>query len=207
MRATHSLQQSLRYLLVWAPTIALPRMVVAQQPVPDAVLQRGTVSFVGHATVGDFVGTTSRLTGAIVGGSEYSTVRGWVEAPVGTLLTGNDHRDRDLRATMNVDRYPLMHFELARATIVTAAAGAADSTGTVLHGTLTIHGVTRLVDVPAAVLRYADTTRVTAHFPLDLFDYDIRGLTRMFGMLRMQREIEVRVDLQFVDRPPQPESP
>jgi polyisoprenoid-binding protein YceI len=207
MRTTHSLQRSLRYLLAWAPTIALPRAVVAQQPVSDAVLERGTVSFLGRATVGDFIGTTSRVTGAIIGGSSYSTIRGWVEAPVGTLVTGNEHRDRDLRATMNVDRYPIMHFELARATIVTAAAGAADSTGMTLHGALTIHGVTRLVDVPAAVLRYADTTRVTAHFPLDLFDYDIRGLTRMFGMLRMQREIDVRVDLQFIDRPQQPENP
>jgi uncharacterized membrane protein len=37
-----------------------------------------------------------------------------------------------------------------------------------------------------------------ALWPLDLADYRIGGLTKMFGLLRMQRRIEVRVDLRFV---------
>jgi hypothetical protein len=39
---------------------------------------------------------------------------------------------------------------------------------------------------------------VTAVFPLDLADYHIGGLTKAFGILRMRRQIEVRVDLRFV---------
>jgi len=207
MRTTQRLQRSLRYLLAWAPAIALPNVGAAQHAVSDAVLQSGTLSFLGHATVGDFIGSTARVTGAISGGADYSTIHGWVEAPVGSLVTGNDRRDRDLRSTMNVDRYPIMHFDLANATMVTSNVGAADSAAVMLHGTLTIHGVTRSVHLPAAMVRRGDTTRVTAHFPLDLFDYDVRGLTRMFGMLRMQRDIEIRVDVQFVDRPTFSEKP
>jgi len=199
MRTTSNLQRSLRYLLAWAPTMALPTLG-AQRPMRDATLASGTLSFFGRATVGDFVGTT-RVTGAIIGGPDYSAARGWVDAPVGTLVTGNDRRDRDLRATMNVERYPIMHFELTSATLVATSVDERDSTGLLLHGALTIHGVTRRVEVPATVLRNGDTTRVSSRFRLDLFDYDIHGLTRMFGVLRMQHEIGVRVDLQFVDRP------
>jgi hypothetical protein len=49
--------------------------------------------------------------------------------------------------------------------------------------------------------RSADRTHITARFPLSLSDYEIRGLTKMFGLLRMQNEIEVRIDLVFVDSP------
>jgi polyisoprenoid-binding protein YceI len=204
MRTTHNLQRSLRYLLAWAPTLALSRVVAAQHPLPDAVLQSGALSFVGHATVGDFVGTTTRVAGAMLGGLEYSATHGWVEAQVATLVTGNERRDRELRATMSVDRFPIMRFDLARTTVVMSPLGDPDSIAVMLHGVLTIRGVARTIDLPARVLRKADTTSVTARFPLDLSDYGIHGLTKMFGLLRMEREIEVRVDLHFVDHPAEP---
>src|SRR5213075_2968425 len=110
MRKTVNLQRSLRYLLAWAPAVGIARSVPAQRLVPDAALQSGTLSFLGHATVGDFVGTTTNVMGAILGGRDYAAARGWVEALVRTLVTGNERRDRDLRASMEVDRYPMMHF-------------------------------------------------------------------------------------------------
>lgn len=201
MRTTQNLHRSLRYVLAWGPTVVMPATVAAQHAIPDAVVQSGTLSFLGHATVGDFVGTTTRVTGAIIGASDYRETRGWVEAPVATLITGNDRRDRDLRATMEVDRYPMMHFELTGAKLVMSSFGSPDSTALLLNGALTIHGVTRRVELPATIVRRADTTRVTTHFPLDLSDYQIHGLTKMLGLLRMQQEIQARVDLQFVDRP------
>ena len=196
-----NLERSLRYLLAWSPAIVLPRAMPAQRAVADAVVQSGTLSFVGHATVGDFIGTTTSVTGALLGSHEYAATRGWVEAPVGTLATGNERRDRDLRASMEVTRYPTMRFDLSGATFVTSEFGTPDSSVVVLHGSLSIHGVTRRVDLPATVMRRADTTRVTSVFGLDLGDYGIGGLTKMFGLLRMQRAIDVRVDLRFVDRP------
>ena len=106
MRTTTNLQRSLRYLLAWAPTVTLARAMPAQRPVPDAALESGTLSFVGRATTGDFVGTTSRVTGAVIGGRDYSTTRGWIEAPVRSLVTGNERRDGDLRQSMEIERYP-----------------------------------------------------------------------------------------------------
>ena len=45
-----------------------------------------------------------------------------------------------------------------------------------------------------------DALRLRSDFPLDLGDYEIGGLTRMLGMLRMQEGIEVHVDLRFAPR-------
>lgn len=159
---------------------------------PIAIVQSGTLSFSGHATVGDFTGSTTTINGAVTG--QLSDAHGWVEARVATLVTGNDHRDRDLRASMEVDKYPTMRFTLAR----TAYDPATGVTPIVLHGALTIHGVTRDVDLPATAERIKDTIHITAGFPLDLRDYRIGGLTKMLGILRMDPHIEVHVDLRFL---------
>lgn len=197
------LERSFRYLLAWGTVAASATTLGAQRPVADAALRSGTLSFHGHATVGDFVGTTSSVTGVIVASSDYGATTGWVEAPVATLVTGNDRRDRDLRASMAVERFPTMRFALSGVTVVTSASlGAAESTAVLLHGTLVIHGVARRVELPATIVREGDTTRVTTTFPLDLREYEIGGLTKMFGMLRMQPGIDVRVDLRFVDGRP-----
>lgn len=176
--------------------LAAPAATAAAQAAPGptaSVLRDGTLSFTGHATVGDFVGATTTMSGAFSG--DAASAHGWVEAPVATLATHNDHRDRDLRSSMEVGTYPTMRFDLDSTTVVSARTG--DTVAVVLHGTFAIHGVRRAVALPATVAREAHGVHVTSAFPLDLADYRIGGLTKMFGMLRMQRRIEVRVDLRF----------
>ena len=75
-------------------------------PAPDAVLKSGSLSFTGHSTVGDFVGTTTSASGGVIGNANLANARGWVEATVSSLSTGNRLRDRDLRSTMDVAKYP-----------------------------------------------------------------------------------------------------
>lgn len=157
----------------------------------DAVLVSGRLSFVGHATVGDFVGATNTMTGVVTG--DLGNAKGWVESPAATLATGNDRRDRDMRASLEVVRYPTMRFDLGRTS-------PGDGSELILHGTLTIHGVSRMVELHSVLGRSADTLRVTAEFSLDLTDYRIGGLTKLFGLLRMERLIEVQLDLRFVER-------
>ena len=96
---------------------------------------------------------------------------------------------------MEVEKSPTMRFTLAR---TTGAPVNGSTASVVLHGTLTIHGVTREVDLPAAIEQRADKIHVTTACPLDLNDYHIGGLTKMLGMLRMDPHIQVRVDLRFV---------
>src|SRR5207247_10744014 len=86
--------------LLWA-TVA-----PAQSPIPAAPLVRGTLSFDGHATLGDFVGTTDSVRGEMTGGAGLAAVRGWVEGRGATLTSGNGKGDQGLRKAMGVHHVP-----------------------------------------------------------------------------------------------------
>jgi polyisoprenoid-binding protein YceI len=164
------------------------------RPIPDGRVTSATLSFDGRATVGDFVGTTTTVSGQLTGASELTGVQGWVEAPVNTLKTGNRKRDKDLNKSMESDKYPVLRFDLAR---VSRNGGRGDSLRVMLHGTLTIHGVSREVELPATIQFSGSTARVRTDFPLNLKDYRIGGLSKLLGMLKMYEDIQVHGDIVF----------
>lgn len=176
--------------LVWASLVA---QALAERTIPNGTLRRGTLSFDGRATAGNFTGTTSTVTGAMHGG-RLSDIRGWVEAPVRTLATGNQRRDRDLNRSMESGKYPTIRFEL---TGVAAPRTARDSVNVMLHGRFIIHGVTREARVPGSVEFHDEGIRVRGETPLNLKDYKIGGLSKALGILKMHQEIVVHLDLMF----------
>ena len=56
------------------------RAARAQNQIPNDVLRDGTLSFLGRASIGSFVGSTTTVSGTIVGGREIPETRGWVTA-------------------------------------------------------------------------------------------------------------------------------
>lgn len=181
------------FALAWL-TLTSAAFAQATRAIPDGRLTSGTLSFDGHATAGDFVGKTTTVSGQLTGASDVTGVRGWVEAPVVTLKTGDGKRDKDLNKSMESDKFPQLRFELAR---VSRTGGSEDSLAVILHGALAIHGVTRQVDLPGSVHIAGSTARVRTSFPLNLKDYRIGGLSKMLGMLKMYENIEVHTDLVF----------
>jgi polyisoprenoid-binding protein YceI len=182
-------------------TLLLPGLLVggplagqAQETIASARVISGSLSFDGHATVGDFTGSTTTVSGRLQGAPEVTGVRGWVEAPVRTLKTGDSKRDRDLNKSMESEKFPVLRFDLAR---VTRAGGMGDSLDVMLHGTLRIHGVSRDVELPATLWFRGSDVRVRSDFPLNLKDYRIGGLSKLFGVLKMYNDIEVHVDVVF----------
>ena len=163
-------------------------------PVPSAAGAEGRLSFDGRATVGDFTGTTTTVRGEMTGGNDLSVVHGWVEAPVITLVTGNERRDKDLKKSMQSDRYPTIRFELAG---VNPTAEQGDTVRVDLQGKFQIHGVEREVAIPATVVLEAGAIRVRGTTPMNLKDYKIGGLTKGWGMLRMYEGIVAHFDVTF----------
>src|SRR5262245_42844491 len=161
------------------------------RPVPSAAVAQGILSFDGRATVGDFSGTTTTVRGEMTGGNDLSAVHGWVEAPVITLATGNERRDKDLNKSMESGRYQNMRFELAG---VTPKAEQGDTVQVDLEGKFQIHGVERVVAIPAVVVFGTNAIRVQGSTALNLKDYRIGGLTKAWGMLRMYEGIVVHFD-------------
>jgi polyisoprenoid-binding protein YceI len=165
-----------------------------ERPIPNGRVMSGSLSFDGHATAGDFVGSTTTVSGQLAGAADLTGVRGWVEVPVRTLKTGNGKRDKDLNKSMESDKYPAIRFELAR---LSRTGGERDSIGVILHGALAIHGVIRDVDLPGFIRLSGTTARVRTDFPLNLKDYRIGGLSKLLGMLKMYENIEVHAELMF----------
>lgn len=163
----------------------------AAQGIASGAVKSGTLSFDGKGTGGDFVGTTSTVSGTMTGGATLADVQGYVEAPVNTLVTGNGRRDRDLNKSMESGQFPVIRFDLDR---VEPRAGDTEAT---LGGRLTIHGVTRDVLLDAKLERSADAMRVRTDFPLDLTDYQIKGLSKFLGVFKMNKDIVVHVDVTF----------
>ncbi|MGH7701901.1 MAG: YceI family protein [Gemmatimonadales bacterium] len=178
--------------LVWA-IVAMPVTAVAQRVVADGTIREGALSFDGHASLGDFTGTTTTVGGELSGG-ELEAVRGWVEAPVQTLTTDNARRDRDLNKSMESDKYPSLRFDLDG---VTPGTDWGDSVEVSLDGRFLIHGVTREVTLPATVTFGPDGVHLRSDFPLNLKDYQIGGLTKLLGVLKMYPDIRVHVSLVF----------
>jgi len=180
--------------LIVALALVFGAPAAGQQPVPNGTVTAGTLSFDGKATAGDFTGTTNSVTGSMTGGATLTDVRGFVEAPVNSLVTGNGKRDKDLNKSMESDKYPVIRFELKT---VQVHAERGDSTDVVLGGDFIIHGVTQAVELPAVVVRAGDTITVNSGCPLNLKDYSIGGLSKLLGILKMDEHIVVHIHVTF----------
>ncbi len=184
-----------------AALLPLGAPLQAQAPIPSGSVAAGRLSFDGRATLGDFTGATNTMTGRLVGGSSLAEVTGWVEAPVKTLLTGNDKRDRDMNKSMESDKYPSIRFDLAR---VVPGAVRGDTTDVTLEGRFTIHGVEREATLAGHVVIVPASAHLRVDTPLNLKDYRIGGLSKMLGLLKMHEDIVVHVDVVFTFEPPPP---
>jgi polyisoprenoid-binding protein YceI len=162
------------------------------QQVPDLPVVRGELRFDARATLGAFTGRTTALGGRIVGALTLAGVRGTIEAPTATLVTGNGRRDRDMWKVLEVERHPTMRFALDS---IVASPAAGDSIPAELRGRLTIHGVTRDATFVGSVRRTGSRWSFRGRTLLDVRDYAIGGLTKLFGMFRMEPEIAVMVEI------------
>jgi polyisoprenoid-binding protein YceI len=185
---------ALAVLVLGTPSMTRTLAAQGRGPIPNGRLTSGTLSFDGHATAGDFTGKTSAVTGQLTGAPELSAVHGWVEAPVESLKTGDRRRDKDLNKSMESSRYPKLRFELSR---ISPKQSSGDSIPVSLLGTFVLHGVARQVELPAVIEFRGSTARVRSDFPLNLKDYHIGGLSKMLGLLKMNENIEVHVNLDF----------
>jgi polyisoprenoid-binding protein YceI len=165
-----------------------------RRPIPGGPVREGTLSFDGRATTGAFTGTTTTVRGEMSGGGSLAEVRGWVDAPVSTLVTGNGRRDKDLNKSMESNLYPSIRFDL---TGVTPGAERGDTVDVVLQGRFNIHGVTREAFIPATVVTQQEAIKVRGDTPLSLKDYKIQGLSKLLGTLKMYDKIVVHLDLRF----------
>ena|GEM_PF-415617 len=186
----------------WLGFVALllvaPGMVHAQREIASSVVAEGRLGFDGYATPGPWSAWTDSVAGYLTGGASIEEVRGWVEFPAATLDSDNGRRDRDMRKSLETDKYPMIRFDVLG---VREEEAFGDSSRVLLQGTFDLHGVRREVALEAMVGFEGSKIRLRTDFPLNLEDYDIGGLSKMLGILKMNKMITVHVDVVFETDP------
>jgi polyisoprenoid-binding protein YceI len=125
----------------------------------------------------DAVGRTSAVTGSITietSGTTTSLTAASVSVDTTSITSDKSQRDGRLRAEgLQTDSFPTATFKLTKAVEVPAAAMAGTATAITLTGDLTLHGVTKSVDIPAKVQLAGGTVEVAGSISFPLSDYSI----------------------------------
>jgi len=155
--------------------------------------------FDATASLGAFRGVTQAARGNLNGAPLLSQVTGHVEADADGLTTGNGLRDRDMMKSLDVRSHPTMRFDLDSLRVVTSGT---DSVKVELIGRMSIRGVTRMERIPALITIDGANARAVGHFEMNVKDYGVSGLRKMFGLLKMDEVIRVGFDVTFTAIPP-----
>jgi polyisoprenoid-binding protein YceI len=150
--------------------------------------------FDAKASLGPFRGITKVARGQMTGGASLASVRGFVEMQATSLSTDNGMRDKDMRKTLEVEKFPVIRFDLDS---VGVRSETADSAHIDLIGRMTIHGVTRPLRIPTSLRRHGTELRVSGGCDLFLPAYGVTKLKRMLGMLSMEETIRMGFDVTF----------
>ncbi len=127
----------------------------------------------------DAVGRTSDVTGSITVQETDDGARltaGTLEVDTTTITSDEDRRDNRLRSEgLQTDQFPTATFVVTQPVDVPAAALAGTATDLTLSGDLTLHGVTKPVEIPAQAQLVDGRIQVAGSLTFALADFDIQA--------------------------------
>jgi polyisoprenoid-binding protein YceI len=118
-----------------------------------------------------------------------------IEVAVGAFTSGESGLDENLRKALRASKTPFIHFHLSSYQLTAPSAGS--SFGLLLHGTLSVAGVEKPVDVPAQVFAKASGLSVTGVLPLRMTDFKVDPPVLMLGMIRCKDAVAVKFELEL----------
>jgi polyisoprenoid-binding protein YceI len=160
------------------------------------------VRFVSRTSIDEFEGVTDKIDGyVLIDGPTLTTGVGgddtelYLEVDLASIDTGIGLRNRHMRDNyLEVERYPFASY---RGSIVSVASGPEGAFRVATRGEMTIHGVTRAMEIPCEVVAEGRGYRTRCTFPVLLSDHQIEIPSIMF--LKLANEI--RLELDFVMAP------
>lgn len=101
--------------------------------------------------------------------------------------------NKELREiVLHPDQYPDIVFQSTNATAKPAEGGGYDVK---LTGDLTLHGVTRRVEIPATVTLSGDEMRAIGKFSIDRDDYKVKATSAAHGLVRVSNKVKFEFDI------------
>ena len=177
--------------IAWGPTIA------AAGPANYKVSGgENKVQFVSDAPLEKITGATSQVSGAItLDPANLAKAKGQIAVKIASLDTNNDLRDEHLRGDdwLNAKKHPKAIFKIKK---VSGAKSLQQgkAVDVKVHGSFTIHGVTKPVVAKARVrLTDKNVLRVQANFKVKLTDFKVS--VPQVVRLKVANDIEVNVTL------------
>ncbi len=164
-----------------AATASPARSVAADGLNGDWQVDSTVDSFVGYrvkeelATVGftTAVGRTSDVTGAFVVEDNVAT-SGSIEAKLSTLKSDQDFRDNALRTqSIETNKFPTATFKLTKPITLPETLLAGQALTTNLVGELTLHGVTKAVEIPIETTVSGEYLVVVGSIEIVFADFNI----------------------------------
>lgn len=155
------------------------------------------VKFYGSSPFDKFTGTTSQITGFIEGDIPTLTeapslaVKAEVQVDAKSLNTGNNNRDKKMRETLEVEKYPFITFQLSQANFIEKSVDTNISRYKV-EGTLSIHGVERPITVDVESKMEANRMTLSGEISLDITDYKIKPpRVPVLAFLKMDKNVTI----------------
>jgi len=125
----------------------------------------------------DAIGRTSDVTGSITveaNGDGARLTGGTLTVDTTTIVSNEDRRDNRLRSEgLQTDQFPTATFAVTQPVDVPAAALAGTAADLTITGDLTLHGVTKSVEIPAQAQLVGDTMQVAGSLTFPLSDFEI----------------------------------
>ena len=159
----------------------------------------GLLWFKGHShhlAAGDFTGTVELTPQTITPASLRLVVKAASLHETGADFTDQQKQiiNKELREiVLHPDQYPEIVFQSTSATAKPARTGGAYDVK--LTGNLTLHGVTRRVEIPATVTLSGDEMRAIGKFDIDRDDFKVKATSAFHGLVRVSDTVKFEFDI------------
>lgn len=201
-------------LTTFACVSAIAAAVAVSAPAPAPVtytLDPGRSKFMAHASpsgllwfkghghhldAGDFTGTVELTPQTITPASLRLVVKAASLHETGADFTEPQKQiiNKELREiVLHPDQYPEIVFQSTNATAKPAKTGGGYEVK--LTGNLTLHGVTRPVEIPATVTLNGDEMRAIGKFSIDRDDYKVKATSAFHGLVRVSDTVKFEFDI------------
>ena len=155
--------------------------------------ETGHAEFESSVPLHSFTGTSDYLVGKI--SLQDSTVDFYLDLT--TLDTGNDKRDKDMRETLETDKYPFAEFYGTLVSEIDPDTAAKQEVS--VRGTFTIHNVSRDVTINGTIQMKPEGMMVVAEWTLNMTDYNIKPPGILFYRVEENIDIEIRALLKSIN--------
>jgi polyisoprenoid-binding protein YceI len=155
-------------------------------------------TFAGLSVAQDAVGRTNDVEGELTVEGDSTVTAATVTAGLQALESDEDRRDNAIRTRgIETDRFPESTFVLGGPLELPSPPSAGQDVSATASGQLTLHGVTRPVDVPVEARWSPTTIEVVGTIPVAFSDYDIDAPS-VGGFVSVEDEGEIELQLTFV---------